>query len=160
MMARRKREMLKPSFVLNVFTAFKVSLLRIKMHFPKNRKGYLFYKCSFQNSQLCYHSAKPVIYYMLILEFLLLFDCTCYKTNYARTLLGGAALHKFMKTNISWWPIQTLPYPVQVLTAAFNLFLTFYSLALNLKRVFSSLLFVDLLVCLFVCSAVRPSQNL
>ena len=65
-MERGKREVLKPSFILNVFTAFKVSLLGIKMYFIKNYKGHLFYKCSFKNIQLCYHSALPVMYYMVI----------------------------------------------------------------------------------------------
>ena len=50
-------KLMKPSFILNVFTAFKVSLLRIKMYFLKNCKGHLFYKCSFQKIQLCCHSA-------------------------------------------------------------------------------------------------------
>ena len=69
MLGRRKRKALKPLFILNVITAFNVSLLIIRMYFLENCKGHLFYEYSFQNIQICYHSAYPVMYNMVIYSF-------------------------------------------------------------------------------------------
>ena len=78
-MGRRKREALKPSFILNNFTVLKVSLLRIKVYFLKNCIGHLFHKFIPKYPVMLFCLTYDVLYGDL--EFLLPFDAPVIKAT-------------------------------------------------------------------------------